>query len=166
MLVIENLIPIVSNGSALEIPHSRNIFTKDGNYYVNFCHGDKTHGIGLDMNNQMFQTDPQNFRIMIYDQLGYLIPDERKVIIMPCYPKSVLQKYGDLFKKYNIEVIGNWDEITWSSFFDGKTVLTPQYKNNNIEQMSIFIRSYRLPEREEWRLIYDVFFKKINIIKY
>jgi hypothetical protein len=163
MILLKDLKPIISNGSTLDIPGSRNIFIKNGDYYVNFCHRDKDGTIALDINNNMFFTDPQNFRKIIYEKLNYFIPDNVKIFIAPCYPKKVEEKYGNLLREYNIEIIGDWDSMSWSSFCSGEYILSSA-NQINVTTMNIFIRKDRLPEIEENQLILDVFNGVINDI--
>jgi hypothetical protein len=113
-ILLENWEPIISSGSSRQNcnPFTESIYKKGNEYYINFCHGNESGKLMLDINNKNILVHPNQIRSIIWNELQFYIDSNMKIIISPCYPLRVLKKHIDILKDNFIEIIGNWDGST------------------------------------------------------
>jgi hypothetical protein len=79
-------------------------------YYISCVHGNKEGELSIQWNDKYIRVAPNKIKSKIKELTGIEIKHNSKVIIHPCHPKTVIEKFGNSLTNNNIDVIGYWKE--------------------------------------------------------
>lgn len=82
-----------------------------GDYYLTFTHGGQDGSLAVQIDDERYLFTPDNLRELL-SRFGIDIPQDRRIIIFPCYPQTVARKYARELVQNRILIQGNWDTVT------------------------------------------------------
>lgn len=80
-------------------------------YLLLSLHSDRDGNLSLKWYDKSYRVEPSSIRSTVLKIMDYNLLDNC-LIITPCYPRAVLQKYKRELLLNNIAVVGNWSSPT------------------------------------------------------